>query len=815
MRFYTNVQQLGNNLYVRGYEDGIAYKHIVPFKPYLFISSTSVVPQIWKTITGSSVEKMDFDSIADVRKFMKDYEGVKGFTYHGQDKWPYVYIHDNFKSNDYDISKIKVLYLDIETDSKDGFADIDLANKEITAITIRLNNHRLIFGLGDYTPSKHEHYIKCQDEKYLLRKFLTMWNTPEMAPDVVTGWNIETYDIPYLVNRIRNVLGNDDAKMLSPWRVLREKFILSRGREVKIYIPMGISVLDYLALYKKFTYTEQAAYSLNHICHVELDEKKIDYSEYSSLADLYEQNHQKFIEYNIRDVDLVYRLEEKLRFIELVFAIAYDAKVNYNDAFTSVLLWDIIVYNYLMNQNIVLPKYERKDSRPFEGGYVKDPIMGMSEWVMSFDLKSLYPHIIIQYNISPEMFVGKVPNVNVQKLLDSKDEISGQNTMAANGCIFRKNKQGFLSALMESQFEIRELFKKKKKEAVKNGDKLAEIKYDKAQLAKKIQLNSLYGSLSNVGFRFYNADMAEAITLSGQLSIRYMHDRVNEFMNYACKTEGVDYIIAVDTDSLYIRFKDLVDLYCKGKTRDQIINFLDTVAKEKLNPFIKEQYDLLGKKMNVAKQAMEMNREVIGDKAIWTGKKHYIINVWDKEGDRLETPELKIMGIETVRSSTPEICKTSLEKAINIIMNADEETLQEFVAQFKEEFFKAPFEDVAFPRSANNLAKYSDPVTLYKKGTPIQVRGALLYNKLLKERNMTKLSPIFEGEKIKFCYLTLPNPTFDNVISAPGFLPFVDIGDYIDYNTQWEKAFLEPLNSILEKIGWTSKKEANLEALFA
>jgi DNA polymerase elongation subunit (family B) len=388
-------------------------------------------------------------------------------------------------------------------------------------------------------------------------------------------------------------------------------------------------------------------------------------------------------------------------------------------------------------------------------------------------------------------------------------------SLTGNGCLFSKNKHGFLPELMISQIKLREFYKKKKKEAVKNGDALAEIKYDKAQLAKKIQNNSLYGSLSNVGFRFYDVNLAEAITLSGQLSIRYMEKKVNDLMNQICKTSGIDYIIAVDTDSLYIRFKTLVDMYCEGKSKTEIINFLDRVSKEKIEPFISEQYELLAKGMNSYSQNMEMKREVIGDKALWTGKKHYIINVWDKEGLRLKKPELKIMGIETVKSSTPEICRPALERAIEIVMNEDEDALQEYVAKFKEEFFKASFEDIAFPRTANNLKKYSHSVSIYKKATPIQVRGALIYNHVLKERKLNKISPIFEGEKVKFCYLKLPNPTYDTVISAPGFLPFLDIAEYLDYNTQWEKAFADPLNHILEKIEWRSKREANLEELFA
>lgn len=811
MDFYTNVQQYGNRLHVIGYKDGKRYKKAIPYKPYVFVASQK--PTGFKTIYGANVDRLDFDTIKEARDFIKSYEDVSNFKIHGQTKWPYVYIYHNYPTKEYDPETIKVLYIDIETKFKDAhetFQDyVEKATKPITAITVRLNNTSVAFGYGDFDAPEGVTYAKCKDEVSLLRAFIKLWNMPEWTPDVVSGWNIEAFDIPYIINRVKRLLGDAEARKLSPWEVLKTKDVHIAGRDITIYHPMGINILDYQQLYKKFTYNEQASYALNNIARVELGEEKVDYSEYGSLDELCDRDHQKFMEYNVHDVTLVARLEEKLRFIELVYAIAYDAGVNFNDALTSVLLWDIIIYNYLMDKNIVIPPYERKNDRRFEGGYVKEPKVGMSDWVMSFDLKSLYPHIIIQYNISPETFVEKIDNVGVEDVLHSDQPITGKCTMTANGCYFLKQPQGFLAALMERQFDIRTMYRKMYMET-------KEVKYDKAQMAKKIQLNSLYGSLSNIGFRFYNADMAEAITLSGQLSIRFMHDRVNEFMNRVCGTVDEDYIIAVDTDSLYITFGKLVQKYWPDLDRSMIVNLLNEVANRKLMPYIAEQYDVLGKKMNVAKQAMEMNREVIGDKAFWKGKKHYVINMLDKEGKRFEQPELKIMGIETVRSSTPEICRTALEEAIYIIMNEDEDALHKYVAEFKKRFFKAPFDEISFPSTANNLEKYSDAATLYKLKTPVHVKGALIYNKILRERNMlSKYTPIFEGEKVKWAYLKMPNPAKDTVISAPnGYLPFVDIGDFIDYNTQWDKAFIDPLESILKKIGWSSKKEATLASLF-
>jgi len=809
--FYTSVAQLGKFIKLLGYEDGKRIKRSIPYKPYLFLPTQKETP--FKTLQGQGVERVDYADVWAVKESLKRFDGVAGYNVYGIDKWIYQFIHDNYPGQiEFDKSLIKIVGLDIEVDADDGFPDMETANKKITAIAIRYRNKKVVFGFGDYTPHQPNiTYLQCKTEKELLLKFLSLWNTDEWTPDVVTGWNIDGFDIPYLVNRLTAILGEGDAKRLSPWRCLRERSLFLKGKEVQMFTPVGIAVLDYMHLYKKFQPNQQSSYSLNNIAHIELNEKKIDYSEYEGLSDLYRNNHQKFIEYNIHDVDLVFMLEEKLRFIELVYAIAYDAKVNLNDAFTSVLLWDIIIYNYLMDRNIVVPQTAKNPEREFEGGFCKDPLVGMHDWVMSFDLTSLYPHIIIQYNISPETFVEKFDGFNVELLINGNNTAVGGMgyCVAANGCRFRRDFQGFLPALMELQFKQR-----KEYQALMGAetDETAKVKYDKAQYAKKIQLNSLYGALANAGFRYYDPNFAEATTLSGQLSIRFMAREVNDYMNKISGTTGEDYIIAIDTDSLYIRFGPLVEKYCTDKSK--AIDFLNTIGEEKLVPFMAEKYKELAKTMNAYKQAMVMKRENIADKALWVAKKRYIMNVWDNEKKRYDKPKLKIMGIETVRSSTPQICRSALEEAISLVMNKDERTLHAYIENFKKEFFKAPFDEVAFPRGVNNLEGYSDAATIYKKGAPIHVKGALLYNKMLKDRDIKTWTPIYSGDKIKFTYLKLPNPVLDTVIAAPGFMPFKDLNDFIDYRMQFQKAFLDPLHAIINMIGWHSKKQDTLEGLF-
>ena len=364
-----------------------------------------------------------------------------------------------------------------------------------------------------------------------------------------------------------------------------------------------MSQLDYLDLYKKFTYKAQESYRLDYIAEVELGQKKLDHSEFDTFKDFYTKNWQKFVEYNIVDVELVDRLEDKMKLIELAITMAYDAKVNYADVFFQVRMWDNIIYNYLKKRNIVIPPKERteKDAK-YAGAYVKEPIPGVYDWVVNFDLNSLYPHLIMMYNISPETLMDeRHPTVSVDKILNQQIsfELHKDYAVCANGAMYRKDFRGMLPELMEKMYNERVIFKKKmivaKKEYEKTPTKELEkeiARCNNIQMAKKISLNSAYGAIGNQWFRYYDVDMAEAITHSGQLSIRWIMTALNEFLNKTLDTENYDYVVASDTDSVYLRLGNLVDRVlpdCDDK--DKITNFLDKSSKEIILPFIKKKYD--------------------------------------------------------------------------------------------------------------------------------------------------------------------------------------------------------------------------------
>ena len=832
MRFYTNTYTRGNLVYIRGYDNGRRFVDKIPYSPTFYLASKR--DSKFKTTNGVPVEPVEQGSIREARDFVKRYEDVSGFTVYGSTMYEYTCLNEKY-GNDYDIDHIRIANIDIEVGSEEGFPEPALANQPITAITVKQKGRVFVLGVGEFKNERPDvMYMNCKTEDKLIMNFLDLWE--KLDADIVTGWNVRFFDIPYLVNRITRLMGENMAKRMSPLRNMNHRKFQQWQREQECYELAGLATLDYLELYRKFTYSQQESYRLDHIAHVEVGEKKLDYSEFANLHQLYKEDYQKFIEYNIKDVELVDRIDDKMKLIETALAIAYDAKVNYADVFTQVRLWDVLMHNYLLDKRMVVPpKKSSIKNQPYAGAYVKDPQVGMHKWIMSFDLNSLYPHLIMQYNISPDTFVeGKLHNTSIEKLLKCDVPDTEGHVMAANGHFFEKDRQGFLPEMMQTMYDERVLYKKemitaqKELESTTDKGRRYEItkkisKYKNLQMAKKIQLNSAYGALGNQYFRFFDVRQAEAITMSGQLSIRWIEERLNEYLNKLLDTEGKDYVIASDTDSVYITFDHLVDKVLKKREEEsqdsfcgRVVDFLDRVATEKVEPFIDKSYQDLAEMMNAYDQKMFMAREVIASNGIWTAKKRYMLNVYDNEGVRYTEPKLKMMGIETVKSSTPAPCRDALKKAIDIILNQNEESVQKYISDFRKDFGNLPFEDIAFPRSLSDLNKYDsnnrDNLEVLK-GTPMHVRGGLVYNHLVRLHKLDKIYPLIkDGEKIKFCYMKEPNGTGQNVISIINALPpEFDLSKYIDYDIQFQKAFTDPLKGILDVIGWKTEKIGSLE----
>ncbi len=831
MRFYTNVQLIGNQVLVRGVDNGKRYEHRDEFYPTLFVRSKK--ESKYKTLNGESVEPIKPGQVRDCREFFKKYDEVDGFPIYGNDRYIYQYISEKYPENEikFDISQIKLVTLDIETTTEKGFPDVESASEEILAITIQdyTTKQIITWGVKPFVnKQKNVTYRHCPTEQQLLGDFINYWM--QDVPDVVTGWNIQLFDIPYICKRLNRVLGEKLMKRFSNWGLVTEGKIFIQGREHITFDVGGLTQLDYLDLYKKFTYKAQESYRLDYIAEVELGQKKLDHSEFDTFKDFYTKGWQKFIEYNIVDVELVDRLEDKMKLIELALTMAYDAKVNYADVFYQVRMWDTIIYNYLKKRDIVIPPKIRSDkNEKYAGAYVKEPIPGKYDWVVSFDLNSLYPHLIMQYNISPETLLDeRHPTATVDKILDEEInfELYKDNAVCANGAMYRKDVRGFLPELMEKMYGDRVIFKKRMLQAKQQYEKTPTKALEKEiarcnniQMAKKISLNSAYGAIGNQYFRYYKLANAEAITLSGQVSIRWIERKMNQYLNKLLQTTDEDYVIASDTDSIYLNLGPLVDKFFASKSSDKvaIVGLLDKICEDKFEPYIDQCYQNLANYVSAYDQKMQMKRENIADRGIWTAKKRYILNVWDSEGVRYEDPKLKVMGIESVKSSTPAPCRKMLKEAFNILMTGTEEDVIDFIDKSRAEFKSLPPEQISFPRSVSDVVKYKSHSSIYAKGTPIHVRGALLFNHyIVKNELSNKYSLIKNGEKIKFCYLKKPNTLHENVISfIQEFPKELNLDKYVDYDLQFEKSFVEPLKAILDAIGWNVEKTVNLELFFS
>ena len=831
MKFYTSVLPYRGRLLVRGVNhDGSHKKFRINYKPSLFIPSGK--ESKYKTLDGSNVGKVTFESMPEAKKWIEQYKGVSDFKYYGNTKYQYPFIADEFPDKiDWDIKQIRILTIDIECESENGFPNPDEAIEPLISITVKEHTTKkiIVFGMNDFVNDRDDvKFIKCETETALIEKFLEFWL--DYNPDIVTGWNVKFFDIPFLMNRFRRLMGDEYILQFSPWGVVSESSSKVSGwenkQEKKTWDMMGIAVLDYLDLYRKHTFVRRESYRLDHIGDVELGEKKHE-NPFDTFKEFYQKDYQQFIEYNIQDVELVDKLEDKMKLIELHLTMAYEAKVNYQDCFGQVRIWDTIIFNHLKSKNIVAPAVvESKESRGYEGAYVKDPVVGFHDWIVSFDLNSLYPHLIMQYNISPETFIDCEKGVvNVENMLNQKSDLSGLDgaTITPNGARFRTDKQGFLPELMDKLYKERVIYKNKMAKAKalyeETGDKRLKNDITKnynIQLSRKIALNSAYGAIGNQYFRYYDVRHAEGITMAGQLTIRWIERDVNDYLNKLLGTKSVTYVVASDTDSIYVKLGGMVDKIFKDQSDNRkIVKILDKFSEEKLQPFIDSSFAKLAKYVNAYDQKMIMKREVIANKGIWTAKKRYILNVFNEDGINLKEPKLKIMGIEAVKSSTPAPCRVKIKEALNVIMNKDEPALIDFIENFRTHFKKLPPEDIAYPRSCNNLKKYSSTKDIYLKGTPIHVRGALLYNGLLKKHKLSKYETIQSGDKIKFITLKEPNTLRENVISFSNQLPKeFKLHQYIDYDEMFTKSFLEPLRFIVNAIGWNFEKKSNLDEFF-
>lgn len=840
---------LGDNILFRGVVNGKRRRERIKFSPSLFVPTQKQSKH--KTIYGENLTEIPFEGIKDAREFISKYEGVSNFPIYGVQSFEYAYIAKEYPGElVWDTNQIYVANIDLEWGSEHGFAKPENPTEPITAITMIMKGKTQAFGCMDFIVPEGVKYYKCHDERDLIQTFLDVWTND--YPDVITGWYTALADIPYLINRIIRVFDEATAKKLSPWGHIRKKetFLHGSDKAHVTYSILGIASLDYYELFRKFDPkgTAQESYKLDYICNVILQEKKLDYKEYGTLHRLYVDNPQKFMEYNIKDVQLVQKLDKKLHILDLAYKLAFDSRSNFEDVFKQTRMWDNIVNNFLLKENVIICPKRHMVKSEFMGAYVKEPQLGKHRWPVSFDLTSLYPHLMMQYNISPECLVSPKTinndpelreivgqNINVQSLLHKEidtDKLKrNQVTLTPNNQLFRTDIEGFLPRILIKMFNDRKMYKdkmlvcEKQIEAFKKEGRpdYQELENQKAmfkvfETSIKVCINSCYGALGSEYFRYFDVKMAEAVTSSGQLAILWIQKHVNELMNAILGTNDVDYVVASDTDSIYLVLSELVNKVFDKTEKlsvletNKIVDFIDKACKTKIQPFIDLRYKELAEYTGAYAQKMLMKREKICDIGICISGKNYIWNVWDKEGVRYEKPKPSIVGLSMIKSSTPEVCRKKLREIVPLILTDQEPLLQQYVADFKREFMNLPLEEIACPGGMNGLIKQADKKTIYKKGTNIACKGSLLYNHHVKLNDLQKTYQLInDGEKIKYLCLKLPNPIKDDVIAFPINLPSeLDLDRYVDKEHQFDKVFLAPLKAILIVIDWSHEKRNSL-----
>lgn len=829
MDFYTNVSKRGDYILYRGIKNNVPIIEKYKFKPTLFVKHDKA--EEWKSLYGEPLKPIKFDSMGEAYNFLKTYKDVSGYEIHGNEKFVCQFVQHLFPGDiKFDSKHIRCFNFDIEVLSEEGFPEPETADFPVVSIALQdsKTNKRYVWGLKEYSGNGDFEYFDFTHEKSLLQHFLMFWKNN--MPDTITGWNIEFFDIPYLLNRVVKLFGPDKILDFSPWKKINEGKVNQFGDIKQLYRIEGVETLDYMKLFQKFTvntYGQQENYRLDTIAHTVLGERKLDYNEYSNLFDLYEGDYNKFLDYNMKDVDLITRMEKKIGLLELVYTLAYMGGVNYSETLGTVAIWDSIIYRKLSKQKIAVPNRNENTKQKFPGGYVKEPYIGMHDWMCSFDLNSLYPNIMVQYNMSPETIVDGVVKFDIDSVVknDNWPVVPDNNIcLAASGHCFSTDQLGVFPEIVKGVYSDRVAIKNElidtqrkeqaasdKKEKQRLDSKIAYL--NNRQMALKILMNSLYGAISNVYFRYFDIRVASSITLTGQFVIKYSEKVCNDFLNKLLQNEK-DRCVAIDTDSVIFSLKDVVDHFKPKKPLD----FLDKFCSQGIEPVFEKAFEKIKNHCNCIENAMVMKREVIADKAIWTGAKHYILNVWDNEGVRYNEPKLKIKGIEAVKSSTPAVCRDELKDIFFTIMNKGEKKTQEQIKAFRKKFKTFQPEEIAFPRGTNDIGKWIQRKggVPYKKGVPIHVRGSILYNNKLKELGLAKkYGRISNGDKVKFAYLKMPNPIKENVISFIDKLPEeFGLEEYIDYDTQFEKAFMSIVTAVTDAVGWNSSGKADLSQFF-
>ena len=865
--FYINsVVQNGAICLTYGHDGQVLYAKIEDYKPCLFTMTPNETPYT-ELITRKNVQKIKFDSIKHANKAIKEARELPDMKYYGNRNYNLTFLHENFKDMEtsYDPKMIRGFDIDIECPAEHGFPCPIKAEWPINVMCIRDSITGIYHVWGDkafdidveterfkkegIVPNTVKYY-HIPDEGELLQSVLDFWTSN--YPAYISGWNTAGFDLPYLYNRMRRF--GLKVKTLSPWNNVWVKEFEVFGKPAQNISIAGIADLDYLDLYKKNRFITRESYKLGFIAEIELCKDKVDFSEVASdLRTLHKKDWQTYVVYNIVDTALINQFDEKLGFIGITFAVAYASGINYDDVSSPVGTWEQIMYRETIKDNVILPPKQDHDKASYEGGYVKFPQVGKHKWVVSFDLNSLYPHLIEMFNISPETITSTfVPEVNVDMMVDELPftRPAGDLAVAPSGNTFRKDILGIAPKKMNSLYAERKSIKKEMlvheqdkidaKVAISEGNVMQSLmdKYsvdsmeaardaaekqetlkDGGQMVRKILLNSFYGALANIHFNLFDIRLAESITKGGQLAIRHVGRVVNEYLNAMLKT-NTDYVVYTDTDSIYVKLDIIVErMGMSGETPQAITKMLDQFCEAKMLPCIRDGYEGLKTYTNAYAQKMIMAREVIAERGVFCKKKRYFMSVWNSEGTQYDKPKTKVMGLDLVKSSTPQFVRDAMSTTVDMILGPNESDVQDFIATFKQEFRAQPPEAIAFPRGVNKMEEsYCNGHGEFMAGVtvPINSRAAINFNQYSKKLGIDQnYQEIVGGDKIKFVYLTKPNRLQSHVVGWVDFLPpEFKLHDRVDYDTMFEKTYLKPIRDILNVVDWEVEPSATCDDWF-
>jgi DNA polymerase elongation subunit (family B) len=831
MKFYTNVTIHRNKLYHIGYNDEDKFIYEEDFKPHLGLSSNNNPTH--KSIHGKPIEIKTFDTINQFKDYKKAYGDVIDLY---DDISPITQFIVNEYPNDieFDVNKVKIFFYDIENtvDPDTGkFSPPQEAKGPITSITFKdhFKNEYYVVSTEKFYPEQLDikfsgkiNYKFCETEEVLLRSVIKIFQ--KFQPDVLVsynGFNRGGYDDPYLINRMINVLGEDETRNLSPIRGRVEckysRKINEQGGVDDSYFCVidGISLIDFAAVYQK-NIKKYETNTLSFVAGVELGEDKVDYEEYDNLEELRKNNPQKYVTYNIQDTDLLSKINSKRKLIELIITLSYFTKSNYQDIMSPIVTWDNFIYDDLSKKNICIPPHNKKEKEAIAGGHVKtDIIPGVYKNVISLDYKGLYPALSRTFNISPDTLIEdsfiKVRQDKVdERFLTQEIPCESDRILTASGWSYRKDKVGFYPLLFKKLSDNRDQIKPKMLEFDKQYQTFKGSEEDKLKLANEISNlstfeqaikllgNSGYGILAKSANRYFSPALAKSITLSGQLAIRSATENIEKYLEKTYAKSNT--CLFCHTDSGFICLDGIVD----------DVEEIESFYKRELAPIIDKTINDLCSYLNVDDCQLILKKEKICSHYLISAPSRYAALVVDDQGVRYPEPKLKITGLEIIRSSTPKVVKDYLTQTLIKLMKGDSPV--QYIKDVKKAYFEMSPEEIAFPRSANNLNKWSCGDD-YKSGTPIAVKAVLVANRYIKE-NKPDHKLIDEGGKIKFLYLKTPNCFYNEKVI--GFTRKFNFDTkFVDYNLMFDKSYMKVIQSIADRVGVSlEEKRDNLDDLF-